>query len=143
MLPSLIVVSALSAGTVCFGSLREGVYFDDPHQDETKDFMNLLTLDALMMIATNRPDLGDKNAIKKLIDGAFEHWKTTQKRCLARSQPGVSKPRNNKRTVPFHDLLEEQERTARLKKAGNLSGLVDLDDELGPANEEKEAAPND
>ena len=91
-----------------------------------RNCMNIETLDALMMISSNGPSMGDKEAMVRLIDRAFEHWLQVQKRCLARSHPGVKRPKTNRqRTVPFHDVLQAQQRRARLAKEDRLSGLLD------------------
>jgi hypothetical protein len=111
-----------------------------------RNCMNIETLDALMMISSNGPSLADKDAMNRLIDRAFEHWLTVQKRCLARSHPGVRRPKKNKQqTVPFHDVLEAQQRRARLAKEDRLSGLVDSDDDDddgAAANVDGEPPPN-
>ena len=81
-----------------------------------RNCMNIETLDALMMISSNGPKLSDKEAILKLIDESFAHWLARQKRCLARSHPGVKRPRHKqtrKKTVPLHELLQSQARAAR------------------------------
>ena len=105
-----------------------------------RNCMNIETLDALMMISSNGPSMGDKEAMVRLIDRAFEHWLQVQKRCLARSHPGVKRPKTNRqRTVPFHDVLQAQQRRARLAKEDRLSGLLDSDDD----DDDDDEAPND
>ena len=105
-----------------------------------RNCMNVETLDALMMISSNGPPMADTEAVLKLINRAFEHWLTVQKRCLARSHPVVARPKKNKnKTVPFHDILQEQQRRARAAKADRLSGIVDSDDEDEEQNGDDES----
>ena len=131
---------------LCLSSVlcETGFSFMELIKTKLRNCMNVDTLGALMMIAANGPELSDKEAVENLVDRAFEHWRTVQKRCLARSHSGVRKPRKNKKkTVPFHDLIQEQERAARAAQAEDLSGLLDPDDKPDEPDEPGEPGGKD
>jgi hypothetical protein len=101
-----------------------------------RDLMNIETLDALMMIASNSPSFDNDEAIEQLINEAYEYWRSQQKRCLARSHPGVKKPRKNKPpSVPLHDLLEAQAKEARDARTEFDSEPEDDDTPAPPEND--------
>ena len=60
-----------------------------------RNCMNIETLDALMQIASNGPELSETEAIMELIEEAYQEWLKMQKRCLARSHPGVKHARKH------------------------------------------------
>lgn len=94
-----------------------------------RNCMNIETLDALMMIASNAPNLSDHEAVEALLEEAYEHWRTKQKRCLARSHPGVKHASKKKKraTIPLSDLLHEQAKQARRERRCDVR--LDSDDD--------------
>ena len=99
-----------------------------------RNCMNIETLDALMQIASNRPEVSDTEAIMELIEEAYQEWLKLQKRCLARSHPGVKHARKHtkKKTVPLHEFLQAQAREAQAAR----EAFDDSDNEQIEAPEE-------
>ena len=104
-----------------------------------RNCMNIETLDALMMISSNGPDLADTEALDQLIAEALEHWKSKIKRCVARSHPGVAdrKPKPPE-SMPLSDLLEAQARAAVRRVRRDGPRLTDEDSEDEETKEEND-----
>jgi hypothetical protein len=52
--------------------------------------MNVVTLDALMQIASNAPPMHDLKAVAALVQKAISHWLASCKRNVRKSHPGVA-----------------------------------------------------
>jgi hypothetical protein len=113
-------------------SIRDGASTDSYSVSYVKtrlrNCMNSDTSDALMMIASNGSELDDTAAVRKPIDEASDE----RADALPCSKPPgcLQTYTQQNRTVPFHDLLHEQECAARAAKADLLSVLHDSDDNV-------------
>ena len=103
----------------------------------TRNSMNIITLDALMQIASNGPTFdhlsssGD-HEINLILEASFDHWKLTRFPARAHGRQGR---RKKAASAPVADLFEQQARAAR-KASGDGRLLEESDDDSSDGSDE-------
>jgi hypothetical protein len=103
-------------------NVLERLFGSHSHKDGQRYCLGDSLLAALMIIDLSGPDLGDPEAVRKVVLPAVQKWKEYKKRCPSRSSAGIARPNSRKASsnssvysqlsgldgVIFNDFLEDK-----------------------------------